>query len=107
MTSAPVDQLPQLFARLEVGNLLGRDHHALAGLGVAPGAAPPLADAEAAEAPQLDLVAALQGLEDGGEDGVDDDFGVLAGQGGLPPDLVDKLGLGHRSPLLLLLFLLA
>ena len=52
------------------------------GLGVAAGAAVAPADAEAAEAAQLDLVALLQGVDDRGEDGVDDDLGVLAGEVG-------------------------
>ena len=64
--------------------------------GLRPVRLPAAPDAEAAEAPQLDLVAVLQGLDDRREDGVDDDLGVLAGEGGLAPDLVHELGLGHR-----------
>src|SRR4029453_18614758 len=91
-----VQQLAQLLAGLEVRHRLGGNHDALAPLGVAPGAALAPPHAEAAEAPQLDLVPALQGLDDRREDGVDDDLGVLAGEGGLAPDLVHELGFGHR-----------
>src|SRR4029453_16410450 len=91
-----VQQLAPLLARLEVRHRLGGNHDALARLGVAPGAALAPPHAKAAEAPQLDLVPALQGLDDRREDGVDDDLGVLAGEGGLAPDLVHELGLGHR-----------
>src|SRR5438046_1969025 len=93
--SISVDELPQFLARLEVGNLLGRHHHSRARLGVAAGAAVALTDAEATEPAQLDLVAAVEGLDGRGEDGVHDHLGMLAGEVGDPRDFLDQLGLGH------------
>ena len=55
-----VDQFLQFLAGLEVGHLLRRHVHLVAGLRVAPLARLPLAQPEAAEPPQLDLLAALQ-----------------------------------------------
>src|SRR3972149_8857705 len=52
-----VDELLQLLTRFEIGDLLRRHVHALASLGVSPFAGLALADAEAPEAPKLDLVA--------------------------------------------------
>src|SRR6185369_14262445 len=75
---APVDQLPELLPGLEVGDPLCGHQHPGPRLGVAAGAAVPAADAEAAEAAQLDLLALVQGVDDRGEHGVHDDLGVLA-----------------------------
>ncbi len=75
-----VEELPQLFARLEIRDPLGRHLDLVAGLGIAPGARAPVADAEAAEAPQLDLLAFLERADDAVEDRVDDDFRVLLGE---------------------------
>src|SRR5260221_13321631 len=72
--SAPVDQLPELFAGLEVRDLLGRHHDSGPRLGVAPGPTVAPADPEAAEAAELDLVALLVGVDDGGSDGLVDDL---------------------------------
>src|SRR5260221_4806379 len=101
--SAPVDQLPELFAGLEVRDLLGRHHDSGPRLGVAPGPTVAPADPEAAEAAELDLVALLEGVDDGGEDGLDDDLRVLAGDVRGFPDLVHQLCLGHRLLLFRLL----
>ena len=59
-----IDEVLQLFAGLEEGNLLGRHFHFGAGLRIAPGAAAALARAEAAEAADFDLVAGLQRADD-------------------------------------------
>src|SRR5258706_8060665 len=93
--SATVDELPELLAGLEVRDLLRRHHHAGPRLGVPAGTAVAPADAEAPEAPQLDLVALLQGVDDGGEDGFHDDLGVLASEVGHLRHLIHQLGLGH------------
>src|SRR4029079_4673944 len=85
-----VDELFQFLARLEVWDFLRRDVHLVASLGVAALAGLALAEAEAAEAAQLDLLAALQGVDDAGEDGIDDQFGVLLGEIGDPRDFFDK-----------------
>src|SRR4051794_14236949 len=71
-----VDQLLELLARLEVRHLLRRNVHLVAGLGIAPlpRFTPP--EPETAEPPQLDLLAAMQRVDDALEDRVDDDLGV-------------------------------
>src|SRR5437016_3705876 len=71
-----VDELLELFAGLEVRNLLRRDVHLVAGLRVASLAGFALAEAEAAEPAQLDLLAAMQRVDDALEHRVDDDLGV-------------------------------
>src|SRR5262245_3744560 len=75
LLGAPVDQLPELLAGLEVRDLLGGDHHPRPGLRVPPRPAVAAPDAEAPEAPELDLVALLEGVDDRGEDGFHDDLG--------------------------------
>src|SRR5581483_3294414 len=67
-------------------------------LRVAPHARVALADAEAAEAAQLDLLARLERLDDALEDGVDHDLGLLLREAGLLRDLLHELGLGHSAP---------
>ena len=69
-----VDQLLQLFPR-RVRDLLRRNVHLVSGLRVAalPRFAP--TEAEAAEPSQLDLLAAMQRVDDALENGVDDDLG--------------------------------
>src|SRR5436309_15503277 len=56
----PVDELLQFFARLEVGHLLRRDVHLVPRLWVASLARLAPAQADAADAPQLDLLAAVE-----------------------------------------------
>src|SRR6202453_5344093 len=63
-TRRRVDVILQFLARLEIGDLLGRDFHFRAGLRVAAGASTALAGAKAAEAADLDLVVGLQRLDD-------------------------------------------
>ena len=72
-----VDQVLEIFAGLEVRNALLRNLDVIAGLGVAALTRAPTSHAEAAEAAQLDLVVALQRIDDRREDGVDDRLGVL------------------------------
>src|SRR3972149_3164250 len=52
-----VDELFQFFARLEIGNLLGRHVHFFTGLGVTSLARLPLTDTKATEAAEVNLVA--------------------------------------------------
>src|SRR5437867_1990538 len=72
-----VDQFLEFLAGLEVRHFLRRNIHLVAGLRVAPLARLALAESEAAEPPQLNLLAALQRIDDAGEDRVNDQFGVL------------------------------
>ena len=93
----PVDQLLQLLAGLEVRHLLRRHIHLVAGLGIASLArlAPP--QAEAAESAQLDLLAAMQRVDDALEHRVDDDLGVLLGEVRHARDFLDQLRLRHAA----------
>src|SRR5262249_25086025 len=73
----PVDELLQLLAWLEVRDLFRRDVHLVAGLRVAPLAGLPAPQPEAAEPAQLDLLAAVERVDDALEDRVDDDLRML------------------------------
>src|SRR5262249_27678496 len=75
-----IDQLLQLLAWLEVGHLLRRHIDLVAGLGIAALTRLALAKAEAAESPQLNLLAAVKGVNDAAKYRVHDDFGVLLRQ---------------------------
>src|SRR3954452_7449284 len=90
-----VDQFLQLFARFEVRDLLRRHVDLVAGLRVAPLPRLPLAQAEAAEPAQLDLLAAVQRLDDAAEDGVDDHLGVFLRQIRDARHFLDQLRLRH------------
>src|SRR5688572_2184175 len=92
-----VDEILQLLARLEVRHLLRRHIDLVAGLRVA--ALPRLAlpQAETAEPSQLDLLAAVQRVDDALEDGIDDDLGVLLREVRDARDLLDELRLGHAA----------
>src|SRR6188474_603695 len=59
-----VDEILQLLARLEVGHLLRRHIHLVAGLRVAAFPRLALPQAEAAEPAQFDLLAAVQRIDD-------------------------------------------
>src|SRR5262245_23307231 len=72
-----VHHLLQLLADLEEGRALGGDLHLLAGLRVPPLAGLAHLHLEAAEAPDLDALALLQGLGHRVEDRVHHDLGVL------------------------------
>ena len=93
----PVDQVLQFLARLEVRDALGRHVHLVAGLRVAALAGLALAKAEAAESAQLDLLAALEGIDDALEHGVDDDLGVLLREVRDARDFFDQFRLRHIS----------
>src|SRR5688572_1846440 len=92
-----VDQLLQLLAGLEVGHLLRRHVHLVAGLRVAALARLALPQAEAAEPAQLDLLPAMQRIDDALEHRVDDDLGMLLGEVGDPRDFLDELRLRHAA----------
>src|SRR5258708_34961895 len=98
--SAPVDQLPEFLAGLEVRNFFGGHEHPRSRLRVPAGAAIPPPDPEAAEAPQFGLVALLESVDAGGEHGFHDDLRVLAGEVGDARDLIHQLRLGHGALLL-------
>src|SRR5262249_23168971 len=92
-----VDQLLELLAWLEVRDLLRRHVHLVAGLGVAPLARLATPQPEAAEPAQLDLLAAMQRVDDALEDRVDDDLGVLLGEVRNPGTLFDELRFRHAA----------
>src|SRR3569832_2924991 len=71
--ASAVDQLFELFSRLEERDFLRRHVDEGAGLRVAPLAHPPLPETEAAEPADLNLVSLRQRLFDAVEDGVDQD----------------------------------
>src|SRR5262245_27327472 len=93
-----VDELAQALADLEEGNPLLGHIHGAAGLGVAALAGIAMTDAEAAEAPQLDLVPLGESVGDVVEDRVDDRLRLLLRQVRYLRDLVDQLGFRHRRP---------
>ena len=90
-----IDQFFQLFAGLEVRHFLRRHVHFVAGFRVAALARLAAAQAETAEASQLDLLAAMERGDDAAEDRVDDHLGVLLGEIRDPRDFLDELGLRH------------
>src|SRR5262245_3748051 len=91
-----VDEVLQLFAGLEVRHLLRRHVHAVAGLRIPAFPRLALPQAEAPEAPQLDLFAAMERRHDAVADGIDDDLGMLLREVGHPGDFFDQLGFGHQ-----------
>src|SRR5258705_2430687 len=92
-----VDQFLQLLARLEVGHLLRRHIHLVTRLRIAALASLALTETEAAESAQLDLLAAVQGLDDAPEHRVDDDFRVLLGEIRHARHFLDEFRLGHAA----------
>ena len=90
-----LESLLEGVAGLEGRALGGGDVDSLTGHGVAalPGGA--LTDLETAEADDLDLVAALEGVNDGIESGVDGRVRVLLGEISLCGNFIDKLSLVH------------
>src|SRR5262249_50776246 len=71
--------------------------HLVTGLGVAAFPRLALAEAEAAEAAQLDLLAAMERLDDAAKDGVDDDLGMLLRQIRDARHLFHQLRLRHAA----------
>src|SRR5712691_5060062 len=98
-----VDEVLQLFARLEKRNLLGFDFDLLSGFRVAAYAPAALAGTEAAKAANLDLLAFLQRADDAFENGLNDRFRFAAREFGYPQNLFDEVRLrqcgllAHRS----------
>src|SRR5262245_3961095 len=92
-----IDQFLQLLARLEVRHLLRRHIHFVARLRVAALARLALTETETAEPAQLDLLAAVQGLDDAPEHRVDDDFRVLLGEIRHARHFLDEFRLGHAA----------
>src|SRR5262245_5414569 len=92
-----VDQFLQFLARLEVGHLLGRHIHLVARLRVASLARLALPETKTPEPTQLDLLAAVQGLDDALEHRVDDDFRVLLGEVRPARHFLDEFRLGHAA----------
>src|SRR6202012_2644345 len=92
-----IHQVAQLLGRLEVGHFLGRDFHALAGLGIAADARIALTNAERTESANLDLVAALQCANHGGEHGFDNYFPVVASKVAQCGYLLHQVCLCHNS----------
>src|SRR5690242_11412138 len=90
-----IHHILKFFAGFEVGNLLGWDVDTGSGLRISSYAGLPLARAEAAEAADLDFVAAAQGLHDAVEDGLDDDLRLFAGHFDYARDLLNQIRLGH------------
>jgi len=93
--SAGIDEVAQLFAGFEVRNLLGWDFDLCASLRIASDAWLALANAEAAEATNLDLVAGAEGSDDGIEDGLDNRLTVAARQVAQFSHFLDKVSFRH------------
>src|SRR5215217_1524366 len=91
----PLDRLLEGVARAEGGNLLGRDLHLLAGLGIPtlPGLA--LLDGELPEARDLDLLAGLERLSHYLLEGLEVLLSLALGHPGLLCDPLDELLLLH------------
>ena len=91
-----VDRFAQGLARLEVRHQLLGDHHLLAAARVAPDAGRSAVDGEAAEAADLDAVAARQRVRHGVEDGLDGELGVaLRELREAFGEMGDEVGAGH------------
>ena len=92
-----VDHVLQFFAGLEERNLLGGNVHAVPGLGIAADAGFTLARAEAAESPNLDLIASAQRAHHALEDGLYNDLAVLPSEFRQPGNFIDQVCLGHLA----------
>src|SRR5919107_1869588 len=90
-----LDRLFEGAARAEGGNLLGRDLHFLAGLGIPPLPGLALLDGELPEARDLHLLAGLQRLDDDLLEGREVPLGLGGGHVGLLGDPLDELLLLH------------
>src|SRR6266581_9297195 len=92
-----VHAFAQFLAGLEMRHILGGNEHLLAGLRVAPGARRPVIEGEAAEAADLDAVAAGQCRRHRIEDHLHRVVGILRRQlREARGQTADQLGLGHR-----------
>lgn len=92
-----IDQLLQFLARLEEWNPLGGDIDRGTCLRISPAPRIPLPNSKRSEAPQLDLLATIQRLDDILEDFIDNDFRILLGQPCGKSDLVNQFCFCHRS----------
>ena len=94
-----VDEIPEFLGWLEEGYLFGWDIYFCAGLRIAADAGVALTCAEASESTNLDLVAGLEGTDDGIEEHIDDNLTVATGEVSQCCDFVDKVGFGQfESP---------
>src|SRR5438874_1852478 len=91
-----VHELAQALADLEERNALLRNVHAGAGLGIPALARVAMTDPEAAESPQLHLVALRERIGDVVEDRVDDGLRLLLREIGELGDLVDQIRFRHH-----------
>src|SRR6266403_632617 len=94
--ASAVDELAQSLSYLEERDPLLGHVDARSGLGIAPLSRVSMTDPEAAEAPELDLVALRQRVGDVVEDRVDDCFRLFLRQARDLGNLVDQVGFRHR-----------
>jgi hypothetical protein len=90
-----IHQVFQFLAGLEERNFLGGDFHAVTGLWISADTGLALPSAEAAKAANFDLVAHSKGAHDAVEDGLDDDFTILARQLRQAGDFIDQISFCH------------
>ena len=90
-----VHQVFQFLAGLEEWNFLSGNFHPVARLWIAAHTGLALAGAKAAKATNLDLVAYPKRAHDAVEDGLDDDFTILARQLGQAGDFIDQISFCH------------
>jgi hypothetical protein len=92
---ASIYQVFQFLAGLEEWNFLGGDFHAVARLWISAHAGLALPSAKASKAPDLDFVAHSKRAHDAVEDGLDDDFTILARQLRQAGDFIDQISFCH------------
>jgi len=85
----------QFLAGLEEWNFLGRNFHTVTGLWIAAHTGLALPGAEAAKAADLNFVAYPERAHDAVEDGLDDDFTILARQLRQAGDFIDQISFCH------------
>jgi len=95
--SGGVQEVSEPFAGLEVRDPLRRHLNKATHLGVPPGPSTVLAHPEASKSSELNLLPPHQGARDALEDRLDDHGAFLLGQAGSLRQLVNDLGLLHRS----------
>ena len=90
-----IHQVFQFLAGFEEWNFLGRNLHTVTRLWISADTGLALAGAEAAKATNLDLVAHSKRAHDAVEDGLDDDFTILARQLRQAGDFIDQISFCH------------
>ncbi len=90
-----VHQVFQFLAGLEEWNFLSGDFHPVTCLRIAADTGLALPRAKAAKATNLDLVAYPKRAHDAVEDGLDDDFTILARQLRQAGDFIDQISFCH------------